>query len=197
MDEKNIELSERLKSLRIEHKVEIEYAAALLGMSIQEYMRFEGGEADPDADYFRLSLLSFLYGVDLDYMFGRDPNRGKETVCVMDETYNFNALAQRKHFAFEAAAAELVVISEAEYEALAENEKLAKCIYIDDRGAVITVVLGENGAGVTGYYFVSINGAAEIAYFNSDGGYYEANGRRYPAKFTDTDILARMYARIE
>ena len=68
-------LSERLKSLRIQKNVMSKTMAELLCISPRNYQRYESGEVDPPTS--KTIFLADYFNVSLDYLVGRsdDPKR--------------------------------------------------------------------------------------------------------------------------
>lgn len=61
-------VSERLKELRLEHKLTQENVAKVMNISRREYWRFE--QKNYCTRYLNLLVLSVFYNVSMDYLFG-------------------------------------------------------------------------------------------------------------------------------
>ena len=77
----NVELAERLTSLRKERGYSQETLAAALNISRQAISKWERGEASPDTD--NLIALALLYNVSLDFLVGFSlPEREEPTRII-------------------------------------------------------------------------------------------------------------------
>jgi len=63
---------ERLKELRLSHKVPQAVLAELMGVKPRAYRRYESGEREPKID--ALIALADYFKVTIDYLVGRDNN---------------------------------------------------------------------------------------------------------------------------
>lgn len=74
----NIQLADRLVTLRKEHKLSQEALAEKLGLSRQAISKWERAEASPDTD--NLIALAEIYGISLDTLLGNNDGELEETV---------------------------------------------------------------------------------------------------------------------
>lgn len=68
-----MKLTERLYTLRKEHKLTQENAAKELGIATRSYCRYEKGEREPDASV--LVRIAQFYNVSVDYLVGLKDER--------------------------------------------------------------------------------------------------------------------------
>ncbi|WP_294473446.1 helix-turn-helix transcriptional regulator [uncultured Intestinimonas sp.] len=66
-------LAKRLRELRKERGLKQEELAALLGISLSGYTRYEHGERDPNAP--TLAAMADFFQVSADYLLGRKEQR--------------------------------------------------------------------------------------------------------------------------
>ena len=142
---------ERAKQLRIKNRFTVSHVAGFLNMSEEEYLLFEAGETDVENDYFVLSMLTYLYGVSLDYIFGKEDESRKSSGYVRDGKYDFGYWIADKRGEFIEAVKNIKKISSDKYEELEKNASASMFKYTDENGDGAAVVIADGYGGEEGY----------------------------------------------
>ena len=88
-------LAQRMKELRVEHKMKQTEAAEAVGLSISAYCSYETGRRDPQTE--ALVKLAQLYHVSTDYLLGLDelPTEEKQRIILASKSPRRKELLER------------------------------------------------------------------------------------------------------
>lgn len=78
-----MQLGERIRMLREEHRYQQKEIAEKLGVSPQAFSNYENGKREPDL--LTILRLAKLFNVSVDYLLGLTPLKNKESVDFKDE----------------------------------------------------------------------------------------------------------------
>lgn len=191
---------QRIKLLREKNMYTIQYLSECLGIDKNTYLQFEQGKCKKELSYYILIKLSRLYNVSIDYIIGTEESPGGiNSPEIRNDIADFAVLDAEQRELFLKSIKNIGHISEQSFEVISRDHAVAKYIYTDEDQKKKSVVLKVCAPKIGDMCFIVAKGNPGLAVLegDSEGEYFQINGKKHYLYCGDLKILCTICARID